>query len=577
MAFDGIVNKAIAFELQELKGAKVDKVSEPDKNTIYLGFYFRGSHYILNCCINPQNYRVNLTTHTNPSPMQAPTFCMLLRKHLLGLRLKNVITQDLERVIFLDFEGLDDIDDIICKRLVIELMGKHSNIILLDEDKVIIDSLRHTKNADDGYRNIIPHYKYVFPDSSKKSFLELNNFEDFKNSLCDCTISIENFSKIMSTQFNGISKSFIDFLLNYLDIKNIDNISMKNIFDYITLLINNINTSLVSFTEVKNPLTSKKDYFLINEESIAPFALNFFIDDFYYNKESSQNIKNTKDTLYRLLLQTLKKYKQRLFNIDEKLSECDDMEKYKVYGELITSNLYKFKNTEKTNEISIENYYDNNNLLTIPLDKKYSISDNAKRFFKKYHKLKNTLVIVGKQKEETINDLNYIESIFYELENCNSEEELFAIFEEMGESKIFQEKLSLKKKEKVKKSKFTNNKRVSFNPIKYTVDDYTILVGRNNKENDYLTLKYANKSDLWFHTKDIHGSHVILRNQNNSIPNDTILLECAKIAASHSKARSSSNVPVDYTFVKYVKKPNGAKPGMVIYTNETTLIVTPEQ
>ena len=239
-------------------------------------------------------------------------------------------------------------------------------------------------------------------------------------------------------------------------------------------------------------------------------------------------------------------------------------------------NVMIWKNIE---EIELENYYDNNNKILIKLDKHFSPSINAKRFFKKYSKLKNALAIVTEQKNDTLKELDYIESIVYELESSSSIDELTAIYDEISENDVFKEKTSKvnsSKKNKFKKSKLTKNKEVSFNPIKYNINGYTVLVGRNNKENDYITLKYANKNDIWFHTKDFHGSHTILKIANNlPYPDDNILVEVAKIAAIHSKAKNSSNVPVDYCEVKYVKKPSGSKPGMVIYSNNKTLNVNP--
>ena len=317
----------------------------------------------------------------------------------------------------------------------------------------------------------------------------------------------------------------------------------------------------------------------VASDLIKSFRLstNFFIDDFYYKKESSQELKNYKNTVLRLILSTFEKYKKRLKNMDNKLKECENLEKYKLYGELITANLYKIPN-KNIKEIALENYYDNNKPITIPLDDKYLPSINAKRFYKKYSKLKNTLEIVTIQKQETISELHYLESIIYELECCNSIEEISEILDELSENEIFKEKIdSIRNKNKyeVKKSNLTKNKKISFNPIKYKIDNFTLLVGRNNKENDYLTLKYAKKTDLWFHTKDIHGSHAILILDNRT-PNHDILNKCAEITAFHSKAKHSSNVPVDYCEVKYVKKPNKAKPGMVIYKNNSTLYVNPK-
>ena len=324
--------------------------------------------------------------------------------------------------------------------------------------------------------------------------------------------------------------------------------------------------------------SKKKDYYLTETENekFLPFHLNFFIDDFYYEKETAEEFTAYRNSMLKVILDVLKKYKKRLVNIDEKLDDCKEMDKYKLYGELITANLYKIKN-ENVNQIELDNYYDNKKIL-IPLDSKYTPAINAKRFFKKYHKLKNALEIVTIQKQETLQELNYIESIVYELESANSLEEVSAIFEEISENVIFKEKTNNSKnnkKQKIKKSSLTKNKNVSFNPLKYKIGNYILLIGRNNKENDYLTLKFAKKTDIWFHTKDIHGSHGILQLDGGKVPDENILVQCAQIVAYHSKARFSSNVPVDFCEVKYVRKPNGAKPGMVIYSNNKTLYVEP--
>lgn len=578
MAFDGIVTKAIASELSELCGARIDKVFQPDKNTIILGMYLNGKNYALNVCIESQNCRLNLTTNPKPNPQVAPSFCMLLRKYLIGLKIKNIITFDLERLVILEFEGFDDIDDIISKKLIVELMGKHSNVILIDDTNIIVDSLRHIKEIDENFRDILPHTKYFFPTSNKNNFLELSNFEEFYDILSSSNIN--DLPTEISNKFNGICKNFIFAIIKKFNITEFNKTNLKIIFDYINDVINNIGTNNLSFEKILNSDNILKDYYLIPQKNELPFSLNFFIDDFYFSKETNEKFKNYRNTLLKLILETLKKYNKRLYHIDEKLRECDDMDKYRVYGELITANLYKIPN-KNVDKIQIENYYDNNNLITISLDKRYLPSINAKKFFKKYSKLKNALEIVSEQKKETLRDLNYIESVVYELENCSNIDEIAAIFEEISENDIFKEKttksVKSKNKSKIKKSKFTKNKEVSFNPIKYTIDNYTILVGRNNKENDYLSLKFANKTDIWFHTKDIHGSHTILRNTNNlPYPNDNILIKVAKIAASHSKAKNSSNVPVDFCEVKHVKKPSGSKPGMVIYTNYKTLYVNPD-
>lgn len=410
------------------------------------------------------------------------------------------------------------------------------------------------------------------------------DFATFKDILalnlpCEINLVI----KEISNKFNGISRSFVKSVIAKLNIENIDESGLKNIFNYINEIIYSADTLDLSFEYIKNEDNIIKDYCLVKGNHETPFSLNFFIDDFYYNKETDSTFKAYRDSILKLILSTLKKYNTRLLHINDKLKECDNMDTFRIYGELLTANLYKLKNIN-SESITVDNYYDNNKPITIPLDKRYTPSVNAKMFFKKYSKLKNALKIVSKQKIDTINELDYIESIIYELENCKTIDDVSSVYDEISENIIFKDKfakLKDKKKSKIKKSKFTKNKNVNFNPIKYVIDGFTFLVGRNNVENDYLTLKYAHKNDIWFHTKDIHGSHciLVLDNPNSSNfkePDDNILIKCAEIAAFHSKAKNSSNVPVDYCEVKYVKKPNGSKPGMVIYSHNKTLSVEPK-
>ena len=574
MAFDGIVTKMVSNELQNLSGARIDKIFQPNKNNILIGCYLNKTNYLINICIDSGNYRIHLTTHPKSNPTVAPNFCMVLRKHLLGLHIKNVITNNLERVVTIEFEGFDEVDDIISKKLIIELMGKHCNVIILDEQNIIIDSMRHIYQEDSN-RNIIPHLKYTYPDINKKNFLDCTDFSQFLN-LLPAEMSIDSFPLILSNIFNGFSKSFVSEILQDLGINDLSNVNLEKIYNVIRNIVFENDTNCLDFKYID--VKGKKDYYLStsSNEDLTPFHLNFFLDDFYFEKESSQEFKTYRDSVLKMILGVLDKYKKRLNNMNKKLAECDDMQKYQLYGELITANLYRIENRPVT-EVVLENYYDNNKEITIKLDGRYSPSVNAKRFFKKYNKLKNTLEIVTKQKNDTLNELDYIESIVYELEAATTLDEVYSIFEEIAENVIFAEKtkqLSNKKKNKIKKSTLTKNKNVSFNPIKYTIGNYQLLVGRNNKENDYLTLKYASKNDIWFHTKDIHGSHAILKlSSNNDIPNEDILVKCAEIVALHSKAKNSSNVPVDYCEVRYVKKPNGAQPGMVIYTHNHTLYV----
>lgn len=586
MAFDGIVTKSITKELKNIIGYKIDKVYEPDKNTVTLGLYGKSSNLMLLICISSNNCRISLTSHPQKNPSTAPNFCMLLRKYLIGLKIKNIYTIDLERIVFIDLENNENPNKPICRKLIIELMGKHSNIILTDSNNIIIDSMRHTSTLENSNRDIYPTARYIFPESTKYSFLELNTFDDFYNAIepklieyiAENSLNIENLNvsnfmidKMISNTFNGISLSFVQNILSKLNIKEIS----KNNFELIYNKINEILSS--SFLDIFLA-ENQKDYYLYtsNIENESQFNLNYKIDDFYFEKETSELFKNYRNSILHLILATLKKYEKRLENIDNKLSECNNMDKFRLYGELITSNLYRIPN-RNVNSIEVENYYDNNSPITIPLDQKYLPSYNAKRYFKKYNKLKNALAIVNVQKDETIRDIDYIESVIYELDNAKSIDDLGAIYDEISENGLFSDKLKVKsssKKASNKKAKpMTKNKLTSFNPLKYVIDGYTVLVGRNNKENDYLTCKFANKNDIWFHTKDIHGSHVILKTNPNEIVPDDVLFEVAKLAAKHSKAKNSSHIPVDFCKVSFVKKPSGSKPGYVIYSNNKTLYV----
>lgn len=586
MAFDGIVTKSITKELKNIIGYKIDKVYEPDKNTVTLGLYGKSSNLMLLICISSNNCRISLTSHPQKNPSTAPNFCMLLRKYLIGLKIKNIYTIDLERIVFIDLENNENPNKPICRKLIIELMGKHSNIILTDSNSIIIDSMRHTSTLENSNRDIYPTARYIFPESTKYSFLELNTFDDFYNAIepklieyiAENSLNIENLNvsnfmidKIISNTFNGISLSFIQNILSKLNIKEISKNNLELIYNKINEILS---SSFLDIFLAEN----QKDYYLYtsNIENESQFNLNYKIDDFYFEKETSELFKNYRNSILHLILATLKKYEKRLENIDNKLSECNNMDKFRLYGELITSNLYRIPN-RNVNSIEVENYYDNNSPITIPLDQKYLPSYNAKRYFKKYNKLKNALAIVNVQKDETIRDIDYIESVIYELDNAKSIDDLEAIYDEISENGLFSDKLKVKsssKKASNKKAKpMTKNKLTSFNPLKYVIDGYTVLVGRNNKENDYLTCKFANKNDIWFHTKDIHGSHVILKTNPNEIVPDDVLFEVAKLAAKHSKAKNSSHIPVDFCKVSFVKKPSGSKPGYVIYSNNKTLYV----
>lgn len=567
MAFDGIVTQAITHELKnDLIGGKIDKIHQPDKNTILLGIYSNSIHYALNICIDAHNCRINLTTNSKENPLVAPNFCMLLRKHLIGGKISTIEMYGLERLVKINIEIINEFNEIEIKSLIIELMGKHSNIILINDKNIIIDSLRHIWATDTIYRDILPSRTYSFPTSEKLDYTKISDiYSIFQDNL---NLSVEEFSKLFANTFNGFSLSFIKSALEKCNITTINKENLLKLQKY----INNILTfpNNLYFTEVyKNNKLSDFTLSLGNNVTVEKFYLNKFIDNFYFSRETEETFNNCKNNALKLTNDSQKKLLNRLNSINTKLKDCEERDKYRLYGELITSNLYKLTNTH-TDYIELENYYDTNNLIKIPLDKKYSPNINAKHYFKKYNKLKNALQIVSVQKAETENELNYIDSIIFEIELASSTKEIQEILDEISEN-LIKNKVSQKKKN-IKNSKKKKQEK-QYSPLHFNIDNFDVYVGKNNKENDWLTFTFANKNDIWLHTKDIQGSHVILKNSGQNVSNDT-LVKCAKLAVEHSKAKLSSNVPVDYCKVQYVKKPNGAKPGMVIFTNNKTISVT---
>lgn len=655
MAFDGITLNAVVNELQILKGAKVNSINQPDKNSIVISVY-NGNNFAINIDTSANNYRIHLTTHSRKNPLNALNFCMCLRKQLNRAKIDSIYMKDLERICYIKFSTYNEMNDLVNKTLIIELMGKYSNIILVNENFKIIDALkkydnfdvlRHSENFDslkkeksnDGLieksRGIMPGREYIEPVDEKYNFKKTseNEFVEIieKSSYKTLESAIPNL-------FTGISKLFVQNIINTLELTNtISRKSLKNIYEYINEIIdcsNSSNLKLIinknnysvgieerennksSATEIEerennknsatefnekenNDLIINKDNYSCEEDENI-FKINFELDDFYNNKIEKELFTNYRNSLLKILENTLDKLTKKLYNINEKVELCKKMDDYKIYGELLLANIYRLKNVntiqnenasqiknedtsenlsqikeknEKTLEVQVENYYDNNKKINIPINPKISISKNAENYFKKYDKMKRTLDVVNKQKKQTNKELNYLSTIIDELDTCTTISDINEVYEEVSENILFNEVSNHKKYKsgKVKKE----DTQMLLNYLKFKVDDYDVLVGKNNKQNDYITLHVANDTDYWFHTKDIHGSHLILR-CNGVTPKLETIKKCAEIAAYHSKAKFSSHVPVDYTQIKNVKKPKGAVPGYVIYKNNKTIYVTPQ-
>lgn len=558
MSFDGIITKSIVTELNcVLIGAKVNKVFEPNRNEILINLYNNGKNFNLNISTNPDFCRISLTKYQKPNPTAALNFCMLLRKYLIGGKIKSISTFDLERTVQIIFECYNELNDLVERRLYIEIMSRQSNVVLTNENNIIIDSLKHFEKS-------LPAHIFECAKISKKSFINLNNFNDFLKIF----ESIENqdIVNVLTTNFIGFSKSSIFSYLNILSIdnKNYSLSDLEKLYNYLKELINNINLGKIELAQINNDfyITSNS-----NKLSFENLDINYIIDKIYHLKEEEYSFKSTKNNLLKIILSTSKKLSKKLENINKKLDECKNMETYRLYGELLTSNLYRINTNLNLDKIEIENYYANNTLVSIPLDKTFSVQKNIEKFFKKYNKLKNTLEIVGLQKQEAVQEINYIESIVYSIENAKNFNDLNDIYIEISQN--FTTKQSNNNvNTKIKKSSNTPS-------LEYiNVNGYTIYYGKNNIQNSYLTLKFASKNDIWFHVQKSHGSHVVLKVNNiDEIIPENILFECAKIAKEHSKASTSLNVPVDYCKIKFIKKAQGAKPGMVHYTNFKTIIV----
>ena len=555
MAFDGIVTKGIVTELNKtLKGSKVNRILQPNKSEIILDLYsIDGEKYNLLISILPEMCRMHLTTHLKTNPTNPFNFCMLLRKYLIGSKILEISNYDLERTIEIKFETRNELNDLVKRRLYIEIMSRQSNIILTNENNIIIDCLKH---FDDERRPRLPASHFIFTPILKSSFIELETSSDFFELIYENFE--ENLSRKLPDIFIGFSKNFI---LKTLDILNIDDVAydlndLERLYIYLKQLVNNYEIKHIKVDSIG------KDYTLINSKNKEDkLQINSFLDNYYFEKEQKNLFNSSKNNLLKIISSSLKKVYKKLENINQKLKECEEMNKYKLYGELLTSNIYKFNNCQNLDEIEVFNYYDNKNII-IPLDKKYNISSNASKFYKKYNKLKNTLEIVSKQKKEAEKEIDYIESIIYSLESAKTMEEINEIYYEIKEN-------------------FASNKEIIINSSKreqvkiqeLNIDGYKIYIGKNNTQNDYLTFKFGAREDYWFHVQKIHGSHIIVKNNGKDELPENIIFEVAKIAKENSKGANSSIVPVDYCKLKFVKRAQNKKLGMVNYTNFSTILV----
>jgi len=551
MAFDGITTKAVIIELQQiLIGGKINKIFQPTKNEIILNIYNK-ENYTLLLSSNPEYCRIHLTKTTKPNPINAQNFCMLLRKYLTGAKIIDISNYDLERTVQIKFECYNELNDLVIRKLFVQIMNRQSNIVLTNEKNTIIDAIRHTEAS-------LPAHPFEFSQITKKSFLELNDINEFKN-----LANKEDLINFLTNYFIGFSKTFVTSILCELNIdkKNYSDTDLEKIFEYIKLIIKNFGTAYITIKAYEN------DYSIILQKTET--TLNEALDKFYTQKEQQSAFIASRNNLLKIVSNNLKKIHKKLENINLKLKECENMDTYRIYGEILTANLYKLNPNENLSQITLDNYYTNSEI-TIPLDNKINIQKNIEKYFKKYNKLKNALIVVGEQKKDAEKEINYMESIVFSLENAKHIDDIVEVYSEISENVVTKKEIIKKEKNKKLKRK---PKETEISLQSQNIDGFTVYIGKNNVQNDYLSLKFANTNDIWFHTQNVHGSHVLLRNPENLEIADETLLKCATLAKENSKAYQSSNVPVDYCKAKYIKKPSNSKPGFVIYTHYKTIFV----
>lgn len=571
MAFDGLTTRLIVTELKQiLTNSRVEKIYVPNRNEIWLHLHTINRKSVkLLISIDANNCRLHLSNQARNNPEKAPQFCMILRKYLSGAKLTEISQIGLDRIIKITFENIDDFGDIVSKDLIIELMGKYSNIILVDKEK-IIDSIRHVDITMSSVREVLPSRKYIFPSSMGKLNFEETSFEEFKNIISE-EIEKSEFediclSNIICNIFIGFSKNLItNICLNSkipaeLPKLEISENILEKIYSKIKEILELSSANNINFSLNEN----KKDYsFGLNSLHLdtfenGEFAINsYFLDEFYSQKENVSLLKSAKANLQRDINSLISKISKKLAVVLKNLDEEPNLEKYRQYGDLISCNIYRME--IGMNKLEVENFYDNNKLIKIPLQVNLTPSRNAQHYFKKYNKLKGSILHSKEHKQSYETELDYLKSVLFEIEQAESIFELDEIHDEVTAAGYL--------KKNTKKGK---KKDLPSTPHEYEFEGIKILAGRNNIQNDRLTLKTAKKNHMWLHTKNIHGSHVIIESETVS---DELLYYAATIAKKHSNAKDSSKVEVDYTLVKYVHKESGAKPGMVIYTDYKTIIV----
>lgn len=552
MSFDGLFTHAMIQEIKPLIGGRISKIHHPSQYEIILRIRVNRQNYDLLLSAHPEFARFHITEKKFDNPKQAPQFLMVLRKYIDRAQIKDIFQVDNDRIMIIEFERRDELGDLKSIYLVHEIMGRHSNIILTDK-KTIYGAVKLLSPSVNSYRTILPGHDYVSAPAQDKLNPFISSF-DFSS------IDDENhivMHKNIQQVYQGFSRQSADELVYQLNSHSSDNKEL--IFEqFIKKFDLPFHPTIVLSPSHKNFMVFP--YETLNGEQKSYPTLSEMLDDFYTTIAKRYTIRQKASDLEQIIENALEKNQRKLLKLHDEYNDTDSANDYRMMGEILTSYMHQVK--PGMSEITLPNFYENNQPLIIQLDLKYSPAQNAQNYFSKYNKLKKRHEHLSREIPKTEQEIYYLDHLLTQLNYAESEDL------EVIRSELIREGYLKKKKHQATKQK--KSVPESF----YSSDGTLIMVGKNNQQNDELTMRTARKTDWWLHTKDIPGSHVVIRNNQ---PSEETFEEAAMLAAHFSKYAQSSSVPVDTTQIKYVHKPNGAKPGYVIYENQRTLFVTPSQ
>ncbi len=572
MALDALAINCLQEEIKKaITGGRIDKIYQPEKDEIMIHVRTFTENYNLILSASSSHPRIHFTDRKKQNPISAPLFCMLLRKHLVGGKIADVRQVGFERIVILDIQSYDEMGDPALKHLIIEIMGKHSNIILINSDMKIIDCIKRVDITMSSKRQILPGLIYEAPPKQDKT--PLNIFSGNLPPLAPST----SVSKALMGVISGISPltareivydAFKDTNIHTGEISDISPLEKACLKVRDMLIQKNFSPCIIK----DENLTKIQDFSAIPIHqyeglmSIIPQPdMNSLLDSFYAERDALERMKQKTADITKLLNNNLERCYKKKIILSNTLKESENRETYKIWADLINANVYSIKSGAK--EVVVPNFYDPEmKEVKINLDPGITPAQNAQRYYKKYTKAKTAAVEAELQLQQNDMNIDYLESVSAAIKNCTTEADINAIRSELA-SEGYMKAAHRKKGQKEQKSM----------PLHFiSPDGFDIYVGKNNIQNDILTTKFANSSDIWFHTKQIHGSHTIIKLGTDKNVPDTTLMMAAELAAFYSKAGESNQVPVDYTTIKNVKKPNGAKPGMVIYDSYNTVYVKPK-